>query len=119
MLTVALLLVSGLANSAAADEGQKSHSDKKATKINAYLDKLGINDPKTVAFLSGINERVEDKRFRIHQENFTYGRITLNYQMRPKISSRQFEIRYVPNFVSNTEVIATSRAAMINYSWKF
>lgn len=119
IVTVALLLVSGLANDAAADEGQESRLDKKAKKINAYLEKLGINDPEIVQFVATVSERVEDKKFRIHAEEFEYGKVTFSYQARPKISSRQFEIRYVPNFVDNTEVVASKRSAMINYSYKF
>jgi len=118
--TVALLLITGLANEAAAQDGLNDPSgNKKAEKINAYLDSIGITNPRIQKFTSTINERMEGKNIRLAEEHFESGRLVLHYQARPKISIRQMELKFQPVSTPNTEYTATKRSLMMKYKYSF
>ncbi len=115
-----LLLISGLANDAAAQDGLKDPSGtKKAEKVNAYLDSIGINHPRIQAFTSSVSQRMEGRYLRLGEERFEQGRIVLHYKMEPKISTRQLELKFQPAGTPNTEMIATRRSIMVQYKYSF
>ncbi len=114
-----LLLISGLANNAAAQDGLKDTSKDKAKKIHAYLEGVGINNPKILAFTSTIGSRIENKKIRLAEQQFESGRLVLHYAARPKLSTRQLELRFQPTYSKNTEFVATTRSVMYNYKWSF
>ncbi|MDX2074574.1 MAG: hypothetical protein SFX19_09480 [Alphaproteobacteria bacterium] len=117
-LTVALLLVSGLGNDAAAADGLKDPS-RKESKLKSYLETVGINNPKILAFTSGVASRMEGKNLRLAEEKFESGRIVLHYRMEPKISTRQFELKFQPTDSKRSEIVATTKSVMYQYKWEF
>ena len=120
MLALMLLLISGLGNSAAAHEGPKHPSkDKKAEKVGAYLNSIGINNPRITSFVSTVSERVEGKNLRVTEHHFENGRLVLHYQMRPKLSTRQLELKFQPANYPNTEFVASRRSIMLHHRWDF
>lgn len=120
MLTLALLMFAGMANTAAAEEPTKvKDPSKRAAKINAYLDTIGINHPSIREFVNTAGSRIEGKNLRLAESHIEgYGRIVLHYQMKPKISSRQLELKFQP-YNSNMEFTATRKSALITYTYKF
>jgi len=119
VVTVALLLISGLANNAAADDGLKDPSEKKVKKINAYLDAVGINNPRIQEFTSTVSGRMEKGYLRIAEDHYDHGRIVLHYKAEPRISTRQLELKYQPISSPNTQFVATTRSAMMQYKLNF
>lgn len=117
--TMMLLLISGMSTNAAAQDGLKNTSKDKANKIHAYLEAIGVNNPKILAFTSSIGNRMEDKKIRLAEQHFESGRLVLHYAARPKISTRQLELRFQPTYSKNTEFVATTRSMMYNYNWSF
>lgn len=118
ILTLALLLISGLGHNAVADTGQEK-SSKKMQKVAAYLATIGINNPKIIAFTSTIGERIEeDKQLRLTEEHFDTGRLVLHYKMRPKLSTRQMQLKFQP-YESHSEFTATTNSLMWNYKYNF
>jgi hypothetical protein len=120
ILSVALLLVSGLANGAAADqEGPKEPSSKKVKKLHAYLESIGLNDPAIIKFTESVSGRMEGRYLRLTEHELSHGRIVLHYKAEPKISTRQMELKYQPKFAPGTEFVGTTRSAMIQYRYSF
>lgn len=114
-----LLLISGLANNAAAQDGLKGTSKDKANKIHAYLEGLGINNPKILALTNNIDSRMEGRYLRLADQQFESGRLVLHYAARPKISTRQLELKFQPADRPHTTFIATTKSVMMQYKYSF
>lgn len=118
VVTVALLLISGLVTEAAANEGLKK-SQEKAKKVQAYLQSIGINDPAILEFTSTIGQRMEGRYVRIAEERYESGRLVLHYSAKPKMSIRQLELKFQPTDLPHSEIVATTRSLMWNHKYQF
>lgn len=117
---MALLLVSGLTHSAAAAETDDlERSAKKAKKIHAYLQSIGINNPQILEFTSTVSQRMEGRYLRVAEERFENGRLVLHYKAQPKISTRQLELKFQPADMPHTEFVATTRSLMWQHKYNF
>lgn len=115
-----LLLISGLANNAAAQDGLKDPTQKdKMQKLRNYLESVGINNPVILKFAGNVKDRMEGKYLRLTDYQMESGRIVLHYTATPKISTRQLELKFQPTYSKNTEFVATTRSVMYNYKWNF
>lgn len=118
VLVVALLL-SGLTHNAAASvRPDDAASNTKATKLNAYLKKVGLNSPQVLAIIGTVSGRMEDGHLRIAEEKFKKSRVVLHYKMEPRISAKQLQLKYQP-YDSNVEYVATPKSLMVHYGWEF
>ena len=115
---VVALLLTGLGNDAAASVRPDTASQKKAAKINAYLDAIGINNPKIKQFANTIGTRMEKGRLRLAEQRFDHGRLVLTFQMQPRIHSEKLELKYQPDN-SRFEYTATPKGAMVRFRWEF
>ncbi len=118
-ITVALLLVSGLFNSAAAgDDLKQIKASKKAKAINAYLEKVGLNNPLIVNLAQGVNARMENGALRLAEEKFAAGRMVLLYDVGGGFGTKQLQLKFQSNN-SNVEYIATPKSVMMHYRFSF
>lgn len=98
---------------------RRDKAERRAKKINAYLNSLGINHPYISEFVSTAGERVEGRYLRLTEYHIEgEGRIVLHYRMRPKISSKLLELKYQP-YDSKTEYVATRESLMMYYKYEF
>ena len=119
VVIVALLLISGLGNDAAAEEGLKETSKDKAKKVRAYLEAIGINNPKIVEFTSTVGERMEGRNLRLAEQQLESGRLVLHYRATPKIGIKQMELKFQPNYSKNTEFVVSTHGVMYQYKYNF
>lgn len=119
LLTAALLLVSGLVNGAAAgDDLNKIKASKKAKAVSLYLEKLGFNDSRVKRLTNELNERLEGDYLRLGEEKFEYGRVVLFFEVEPRVTSKQIQLKFQPDN-SNFEYTASTRGLMVNYRYEF
>lgn len=117
---MALLLV-GLStgNAVAGDDGPRNASkSRKAEKINAYLEKLGLNNPAIKNFTSSVNERIEGDYLRLAEERYDVGRVVLLFEIDPHISAKQLQLKFQPDN-SNMEYTLSTRGAIASYRFEF
>jgi len=116
-LVVALLLLSMVGNQAQAAETPE-HQSKNARKILHVLGTIGINDPQVKSFISGIDKNVKDGYLQLHEEKIAGGTLTLHYELKPGVTSKQIELKFVPD---NSNWVATARPkeVMVRYNYKF
>ncbi len=118
-ITVALLLVSGLFNSAAAgDDLKQIKAYKKAKAINAYLEKIGLNNPYILSLAQGVNARMEKGAIRLAEQRYKTGRVVFFYDVSNGLGTKQLQLKFQPNN-SNFEYTATPKSIMMNYSFSF
>jgi hypothetical protein len=118
-LTVALLLVSGLLNGAAAgDDLKQIKASKKAKAINAYLEKIGLNNPHILKLAQGVNARMENGALRLAEQKYEKGRVVLLYDVGRGFGTKQLQLKFQPDN-SNFEYTATPKSIMMNYSFSF
>jgi hypothetical protein len=116
---VMLLLITGMVSNAAAGDGLEDPSKKKAKKIITYLAKVGLNNPRIVAFANTVGDRVEDGKFRLAEEQYEVGRVVFFYEAKPKMGTKYFQLKFQPSGYSNTEFTATTKSLMMNYKYSF
>ena len=119
-LTFALLLLVGLGNATAAEDGPKQTSGaRKAEKVSTYLKSIGITHPMIHQFTHSVGNRVEGRNLRVTEHYFDHGRLVVHYKLKPKISSRQLELKFQPVNYPSSEFVATTKSAMVYYKWNF
>jgi hypothetical protein len=121
IVTALLLTIALTGNAAAADStiGPESKASKKAKKLHAYLDVIGMNDPRIVNFIQKVDANMEDGQLKLYENKMEYGRMVLLYEAKPSISSKNIQLKFQPTNYPHTEVIMTTKSVMINYHYEF
>lgn len=114
-----MLLMSGLASNAAAQDGLKNTSPNKAHKVRTYLENIGVNNPRIIALTTSVSARMEGENLRLGQYQMESGRVVLHYAAQPKVSIRQLTLKFQPAHTPNTELQATTRSVRLQYRYQF
>lgn len=117
MLVVAALLLTGHASEAAAAAAK--HTSKKAAKVIATLEMLGIKNKHINHLVEEVDKRVDGKYLRISEDTLMGGPVVLRYHMGSKMGIKQLELHYQPAKDSKFSVSAHTDSVMINYRYEF
>lgn len=118
LAVTALLMLMPVSNAAAADEATEQRN-KRAQKVLATLEMLGIAHPEIKNLVMEAQEHVEeDGYFYIADHKMEEGRVALRFEYRGVPKLRQLQLSYVPKD-SNYSLTATTRGVMLRYHYEF
>jgi hypothetical protein len=116
-LVVAALLLINLDGIAAAADSPE-HTSKRAQRVIATLNSLGINDPDVANFVGDVDSRVDHGYLNLSQQKAMGGSISLRYKLGNLPSPRQVDLMYAPDD-SHLQATAGTSGVMLGYHLEF
>lgn len=117
-LIVAALLLSNLGGNAAAAEHNEQRS-KRAQKIIATLESIGVNNSEVKNFVAQYDAHVDGKYFYLSDNKMKEGRLSLRYQLGERPSMKNLQLNFTPQYNSHVNMTLSTEGAMIRYHYEF
>jgi len=90
---------------------------KKAKRLNATLQAMGLNDPTVMKLVQEVNNNVKDGYLSLYEERVPGGHVTLHYELKG-VGIKQTELKFTPDD-SNMAYTARTNAVMASYELHF